>query len=178
MIGIPKRSLAPHVYMTRWGLTDVYVVSDGSTKSSYIDSKGQRYRGVCALEYQRDVLPRLIEDGNALFAKAGRYEGSWVFQQDGARIHTTEASLREAGRAPGGVLFPWPANSPDLKSIENIWAIMARWIREQPVASDVDAFVKLIKRAQAAVPSGMLRNCYSSMPRRLREVTTRNGAAL
>ncbi len=54
---------------------------------------------------------------------------------------------------------------------------MARWIREQPVASDVDAFVKPIKRARAAVPSDMLRNCYSSM-RRLREVTTRNGAAL
>jgi len=38
-------------------------------------------------------------DRGRLFAKAGRYEGSWVFQQDGARIHTTEASLRAAGRA-------------------------------------------------------------------------------
>ncbi len=34
--------------MTKWGLTDVYVVSGGSTKSSYIDSNGQRYCDVFA----------------------------------------------------------------------------------------------------------------------------------
>jgi len=180
VIGIPKHNPAAHVYMgmTRWGLTGVYVVSGGSSKSSYSDSKGQRYRGVCAAEYQQDVLPKLIADGNALFAKAGRYGGSWVFQQDGARIHTTVASLREAGKAPGGVLYPWPANSPDLNLIENVWAFMAQWVREQPVASDFDDFVRLIKRARAAVPSSMLKHCYRSMPRRLREVIAKGGAAL
>ncbi len=101
-----------------------------------------------------------------------------MFQQDDARIHTTVASLREAGEASGGALYPWPANSPDLNLIENVWAFMGHWVRDQPVASDVDDFLRLIKRARAAVPSDMLKHCYSSMPRRLREVIVKDGAAL
>jgi transposase len=100
-IGMPKHNPAVHVYMglTPHGLTNVIVVSGGSKKSTYSDSKGRLYRGVCAAEYQQDVVPKLVADGNKLFGTAQKHEGSWVFQQDGARVHTTEASRRIAPMA-------------------------------------------------------------------------------
>lgn len=105
--------------LTKFGLTNVYLVTGGSEKSQYTNPQGQLYRGVCAAEYQERVLPNLVSDGNALFARGGRYEHSWILQQDGARVHTAVTSLAAANAAPGGVLHPWPANSPDLNLIEH-----------------------------------------------------------
>ncbi len=180
IVGVPKHNPAVHVYMgmTPHGLTRAIVVSGGSKKSTYTDSKGKLYRGVCAAEYQRDVVPQLIADGNRMFATAGKYEGSWVFQQDGARVHTTEASLQAAAKAPGGVLQPWPANSPDLNLIEHVWAWMADWVRTQPVSNSIEEFVGLIKQARAAVPHEVLHALYGSMPGRLQTVSAKDGAAL
>ncbi len=48
----------------------------------------------------------------------------WTFQQDGARPHTaasTAAWLASKGTPPA---ISWPAHSPDLAPIVNIWGVM------------------------------------------------------
>jgi hypothetical protein len=46
----------------------------------------------------------------ALHAKYGRL--GWIFQQDGAAVHTSQKA------------FDWPANSPDSSLFELLWTIL------------------------------------------------------
>ncbi len=131
----------------------------------------------CRRCFSQSLAPELLDGGEQLFGGT-LYEHSWVFQQDGARVHWTDDAQRVAGQAPGGLLQGWPANSPDLSLIENVWAGMADWIRKQPAASTLDELWELIQRVRAAVPPEMLRNCYKSMADRLRRVTACGGATL
>ena len=108
-----KRGAASlHVYMgcTAFCLTDMVLVSGGSLKNSrFFRKDGRLYSGVSAAEYQDVVLPAFKADGKVLFGRR-----SWILRQDRARIHTAASSMVEArALAPGGLLEPWPANSPD-----------------------------------------------------------------
>ena len=50
------------------------------------------------------------------------------FQQDGARCHTAVSTMRWFRDNRVNVLPGWPANSPDLSPVEQIWSIMKRFI--------------------------------------------------
>ncbi|CDF39120.1 unnamed protein product [Chondrus crispus] len=54
---------------------------------------------------------------------------SWVFQQDGALIHCAHI-VREWFNEEDMVVLDWPAKSPDLNPIENLWGIRARKVYE------------------------------------------------
>lgn len=51
--------------------------------------------------------------------------GDWQFQQDGARCHTSRATLKflEDNNIP---VLPWTANSPDMNPIEHVWALLKK----------------------------------------------------
>jgi len=50
-----------------------------------------------------------------------------MFQQDGARAHTSKATIVWLDTNIKLYIPPkdWPPNSPDLSPIENVWSIMA-----------------------------------------------------
>ena len=174
----PKRGAASlHVYMgcTVFGLTEMVLVSGGSLKNSkFFRKDGSLYSGVSAAEYQHVVLPAFKADSKVLFGRR-----SWVLHQDGSRIHTAASSMVEArALAPGGLLEPWPANSPDFSPIENVWAMMAEKLgRMQPCTTSEELWGAL-QAARAEITPGNLQNLFQSMPRRLADCIEKGGATV
>lgn len=58
------------------------------------------------------------------FARA-HHGNNFIYQQDGAFIHTSSRTMRYVDEQEVRVL-PWPSRSSDLNPIENVWAALSR----------------------------------------------------
>lgn len=100
--------------------------------------------------------------------------GTDILQQDGAPPHT--AKLIKHWLSDCGINFitDWPANSPDLSPIENLWAIIKARLREKDTSSLPKLEVEL-RRAWESLDPDHLKSLAESLPKRLKEVLKRNG---
>jgi transposase len=181
----PKHGPALHVYLgvTAYGATGLIVVTGGSkTNTTYINTKLKSpapYRGMCAREYKEVVLPQLAAAGNQICSGRRRYVRSWQLQQDGANQHTTADSLSTVrALVPGGAFEWWPANSPDLSLIENVWAWMDAQLRLRPQCMTVDELTEALGEIVQRLTPSFLQPYFDSMPRRLQACIAADGAAI
>ncbi len=70
-------------------------------------------------------------------------DADFIFQQDLAPAHTAKGT-RSWFNDHGVTVLDWPANSPDLNSIENLWCIVKRKMRDTRPnnADDLKAAIK------------------------------------
>ncbi len=98
-----------------------------------------------------------------------------VFQQDNAKPHTaaiTTAWLRSRRVR----VLNWPAYSPDLSPIENIWRIIKRKIRQRWPRT-LQQLETYIRQEWDQIPTPKLQKLITSMPRHLQTVLKRRGDA-
>ncbi len=91
-----------------------------------------------------------------------------VFQQDNAKPHTaaiTTAWLRSRRVR----VLNWPACSPDLSPIENIWHIIKHKIRQRRPRA-LQQLGTYIRQEWDQIPTPKLQKLITSMPRRLQTV--------
>ena len=184
VIPIVRHSQGVHAYLgvTKHGVTKViYVTGGGSQKSSYINSKtGQLHTGVSAAEYQEQVLPELIKEGNRIFSAHGKGASEWKFQQDNARPHVAQSTKALLDQLmPNQVVHDWPACSPDLSWIENIWS----WAEQElnkgyPQLNTTDELKNALTDVLSNIPSEMLRNHVRGMRNRLEAVIQQSGGQI
>ena len=98
-----------------------------------------------------------------------------IFQQDNAKPHTASITTAWLRRRRVRVLN-WPACSPDLSPIENIWRIM-KWKIRQRRPRTVEQLESYIRQEWDNIPLPKLQQLVSSVPRRLRTVVKRRGDA-
>lgn len=104
-------------------------------------------------------------------------EGS-IFMQDGARIHTTFENVAYIW-SKFDLLEGWPAKSPDLNIIENIWGIMqikldALFMKEGPITSE-GQLEERCHRVWNSISMETIQKLYASVEKRYRDVITNNG---
>ena len=112
-----------------------------------------------------------IPSFRAIFPRRGG-----IFQQDNAPVHTAKIALGvfDANRVN---VLSWPAYSPDLNPIENLWSIMEANLRNNNSPSSLAELTDAVQTKWNSIPQTVLRDLIESMPRRVKAVIDANGSA-
>ncbi len=121
---------------------------------------------VTAPVYQENLEHFMVPSADQLFKDA-----DFIFQQDLAPAHTAKSWLNDHGV---GVL-DWPANSPDLNPIENLWGIVKRKIRNKR-PKNANELKATVKETWASIPPQQCHKLITFMPRQIEAVIKAKGA--
>ncbi len=102
-------------------------------------------------------------------------DADFIFQQDLAPAHTAKSTKSWLNDQGVGVL-DWPANSPDLNPIENLWSIVKRKMRNNKQPTNADELKATVKETWASIPPQQCHKLITSMPRRIEAVIKAKGA--
>jgi transposase len=92
--------------------------------------------------------------------------GRPLFQQDNARPHTSKiaTTFLEDNKVR---ILDWPAQSPDLNPIENLWHEVKMSVCRKPKPSNLNDLKILVKQAWCDIPPETCRRLVDSMPDRV-----------
>ncbi len=124
---------------------------------------------VTAPVYQEILEHFMLPSADQLFKDA-----DFIFQQDSAPAHTAKSTKSWLNYHGVGVL-DWPANSPDLNPIENIWGIVKRKMRNKR-PKNADELKATVRETWASIPPQQCHKLISSTPRRIEAVIKAKGA--
>ena len=100
----------------------------------------------------------------------------WTFMQDGASIHRAKHSMQFLKQKKVSIL-EWPANSPDLNPIENLWGILTRAVfaNGRQFRTKDELKVEILKQWDL-ISAETLTKLTKSMPNRIIDVISRKGS--
>ncbi|GFW98667.1 transposable element Tcb1 transposase [Trichonephila clavipes] len=125
--------------------------------------RGERMLNSCVMHHHTGPAPGIMGLATA------------IFQEDNARPHVARIVQRFFVNHQTELL-PWPARSPDLSPIENMWSMVAQRLTQiTPPAATPDQLWQM-EAAWSAVPQEHIQSLFESMPRRVVAVIANNGS--
>ena len=101
-----------------------------------------------------------------------------IFQQDNAPVHTSR-STKDWLTSKNIDLLEWPALSPDLNPIENLWGILVREVyKDGKFFASVLELKNAIIQAWTQVDQNIIKRLISSMENRVNEVIDKKGQCI
>ncbi len=98
-----------------------------------------------------------------------------IFQEDNAPIHT--ARIAKKWKEDNNITsLPWPAQSPDLNPIENLWDELDRKVRKhKPLPKNQDDLWRILQEEWLKLDENTIKSLVDSMPRRIAAVIENKG---
>ncbi len=124
---------------------------------------------VNAAIYQEILEHFMLPSADKLYGDA-----DFIFQQDLAPAHTAKGT-KSWFKDHGVTVLDWPANSPDLNPIENLWCIVKRKMRDTR-PNNADELKATVRETWASIPPQQCHKLITSMPRRIEAVIKAKGA--
>ncbi len=124
---------------------------------------------VNAAIYQKILEHFILPSADKLYGDA-----DFIFQQDLAPAHTAKGT-KSWFNDHGVTVLDWPANSPDLNPIENLWGIVKRKMRDTR-PKNADDLKATVKETWASIPPQQCHKLITSMPPRIEAVIKAKGA--
>ncbi len=124
---------------------------------------------VNAAIYQEILEHFMLPSADKLYGDA-----DFIFQQDLAPAHTAKGT-KSWFNDHGVTVLDWPANSPDLNPIENLWGIVKRKMRDTR-PNNADELKAAIKETWASTPPQQCHKLITSMPCWIEAVIKAKGA--
>jgi uncharacterized protein YbcC (UPF0753/DUF2309 family) len=141
-----------------WGCFNYYGVGKLHRINGTLDAT--KFHGIL----QHQMLP----SAKKLFKKR-----KWLFQQDNDPKHTAAMNQDYLHRKCVKVM-KWPACSPDLNPIENLWKIMDDMTSERKPKTENELF-RILNHAWKNMDKEYLKTLVKSMPNRCKEVIKNKG---
>ncbi len=124
---------------------------------------------VNAAIYQEILEHFMLPSADKLYGDA-----DFIFQQDLAHAHTAKGT-KSWFNDHGVTVLDWPANSPDMNPIENLWGIVKRKMRDTR-PNNADDLKATVKETWASIPPQQCHKLITSMPRQIEAVIKAKGA--
>jgi hypothetical protein len=121
-------------------------------------------------QYQTILENEMLPSADLLFGRE-----NWHFQQDNDPKHTAKV-IKEWFNQYEIPKMEWPAQSPDLNPIENLWSILDQRVKHRKPNTDEELF-DVLKKGWEELPVDLLTKLVDSMPHRCRAVIEAKGNA-
>ena len=117
----------------------------------------------------QDILVENLQPSLDLFQLGDDY----IFQQDNAPCHTSRL-MKDFFAQESIDVMPWPARSPDLNPIENLWVWIDRKLQEKPI-KNLAELKQAVHEAWLNVPIDLCQKLIESMPKRIKSCIKARG---
>ena len=134
--------------------------------------------------HKNSVGPLVVVEGNINGAKYKElleeylvpfYDENYLFQDDNAPCHTARI-VKEQKEENSIDILPWPAQSPDLNPIENLWSELERKVRSHKLRpKNKNELIEVVKQEWNNISNNTLINLVESMPCRVKAVIENKG---